>query len=64
MAKSPPPAYRDVLNASRKFAIALLDYFDHIGLTTRVGDCAQTAPALTASHCIVVTPGQRGAELA
>ena len=31
-------AYRDVLNASRKFAIALLDYFDHSGLTTRVGD--------------------------
>ena len=30
--------YRDMLNASRKFAIALLDYFDHAGLTTRVGD--------------------------
>jgi selenocysteine-specific elongation factor len=30
--------YRDMLNASRKFAIALLDYFDHTGLTTRVGD--------------------------
>jgi selenocysteine-specific elongation factor len=30
--------YRDVLNASRKFAIALLDYFDHSGVTTRVGD--------------------------
>jgi len=31
-------AYRDSLNASRKFAIALLDYFDHAGVTTRVGD--------------------------
>jgi selenocysteine-specific elongation factor len=30
--------YRDSLNASRKFAIALLDYFDHGGVTTRVGD--------------------------
>jgi selenocysteine-specific elongation factor len=31
-------AYRDVLGASRKFAIALLDYFDHIGVTLRTGD--------------------------
>ncbi len=30
--------YRDSLNTSRKFAIALLDYFDHAGVTTRVGD--------------------------
>ncbi len=30
--------YRDLLGASRKFAIALLDYFDHNGVTTRVGD--------------------------
>ena len=30
--------YRDLLGASRKFAIALLDYFDHAGVTTRVGD--------------------------
>jgi selenocysteine-specific elongation factor len=30
--------YRDMLGASRKFAIALLDYFDHAGVTTRVGD--------------------------
>ncbi len=30
--------YRDVLQASRKFAITLLDYFDHSGVTTRVGD--------------------------
>src|SRR5262249_42611539 len=30
--------YRDLLGASRKFAIALLDYFDRSGLTTRVGD--------------------------
>jgi len=31
-------AYRDLLGASRKFAIALLDFFDHSGVTTRVGD--------------------------
>ena len=31
-------AYRDLLGASRKFAIALLDYFDHTGLTLRTGD--------------------------
>jgi selenocysteine-specific elongation factor len=30
--------YRDLLGASRKFAIALLDFFDHGGVTTRVGD--------------------------
>ena len=30
--------YRDLLGASRRFAIALLDYFDHAGVTTRVGD--------------------------
>ena len=30
--------YRDLLGASRKFAIALLDFFDHSGVTTRVGD--------------------------
>ena len=31
-------AFRDLLGASRKFAISLLDYFDHSGFTTRVGD--------------------------
>ncbi len=30
--------FRDLLGASRKFAIALIDHFDHIGVTTRVGD--------------------------
>jgi len=30
--------YRDMLGASRKFAIALLDYFDHTGVTLRIGD--------------------------
>ena len=30
--------FRDLLNASRKFAIALLDYFDRTGFTLRVGD--------------------------
>jgi selenocysteine-specific elongation factor len=31
-------AYRDLLGVSRRVAIALLDYFDHAGITTRVGD--------------------------
>jgi selenocysteine-specific elongation factor len=31
-------AYRDLIGASRKFAIALLDYFDHSGVTIRIGD--------------------------
>ena len=31
-------AYRDLLGTSRKFAIALLDYFDRSGVTIRVGD--------------------------
>jgi selenocysteine-specific elongation factor len=30
--------FRDLLGASRKFAIALLDQFDHAGITTRTGD--------------------------
>ncbi len=30
--------YRDLLAASRKFSISLLDYFDHARVTTRVGD--------------------------
>jgi selenocysteine-specific elongation factor len=30
--------FRDLLGISRKFSIALLDYFDRIGLTLRVGD--------------------------
>jgi selenocysteine-specific elongation factor len=30
--------FRDLLGASRKFAIALLDHFDRTGITTRVGD--------------------------
>jgi selenocysteine-specific elongation factor len=41
LAKNPEitaAAYRDLLGASRKFAIALLDYFDNSGVTTRVGD--------------------------
>jgi len=38
--------YRDLIGASRKFAIALLDYFDHSGLTIRTGD----ARKLRATH--------------
>jgi len=36
--------YRDLLGASRKFAIALLDHFDHTGVTTRVGDTRKLRP--------------------
>jgi len=31
-------AFRDLIRASRKFSIALLDHFDRIGFTLRVGD--------------------------
>jgi selenocysteine-specific elongation factor len=31
-------AFRDLIQASRKFSIALLDYFDRTGFTLRVGD--------------------------
>src|SRR5271154_937416 len=37
--------FRDLLGASRKFAIALLDHFDHTGVTTRVGDTRRLRPA-------------------
>ncbi len=30
--------FRDLIQASRKFSIALLDYFDRTGFTLRVGD--------------------------
>jgi selenocysteine-specific elongation factor len=30
--------FRDAIGASRKFAIALLDWCDRTGVTTRVGD--------------------------
>jgi selenocysteine-specific elongation factor len=38
-------SFRDLLGASRKFAIALLDHFDHAGITTRVGDHRRLRPA-------------------
>jgi selenocysteine-specific elongation factor len=31
-------AFRDLIDASRKFSIALLTYFDRSGFTLRVGD--------------------------
>jgi selenocysteine-specific elongation factor len=31
-------AFRDLINASRKFSIALLTYLDRTGFTLRVGD--------------------------
>jgi selenocysteine-specific elongation factor len=39
--------FRDLLGASRKFAIALLDYFDHSGVTTRVGDARRLRTPVT-----------------
>jgi selenocysteine-specific elongation factor len=40
--------YRDLLGTSRKFAISLLDYFDHAGVTTRVGDARRLRKTPTA----------------
>src|ERR1700687_66997 len=36
--------FRDLLGASRKFALALLDHSDHTGVTTRVGDPRRLRP--------------------
>jgi selenocysteine-specific elongation factor len=33
-----PAAFRDLIGASRKFAIALLEWLDRTGVTVRVGD--------------------------
>lgn len=33
-----PAAFRDLIEASRKYTIPLLDYFDRSGLTVRSGD--------------------------
>lgn len=30
--------FRDLLGTSRKYAVALLDYYDRIGITVRQGD--------------------------
>ncbi|MFQ6130923.1 MAG: selenocysteine-specific translation elongation factor [Armatimonadota bacterium] len=40
----PSPTFRDLLGVTRKHAIPLLDYFDRIGLTTRVGNTRVLAP--------------------
>jgi selenocysteine-specific elongation factor len=33
--------FRDLISASRKYSIPLLDFFDRSGLTIRIGDCRQ-----------------------
>jgi selenocysteine-specific elongation factor len=42
--------FRDLLGASRKFSIALLDYFDRTGFTLRVGDVRKLSPKTTAAR--------------
>ena len=42
--------FRDLFGASRKFAIALLDHFDHAGVTTRVGDTRRLRNPLTTAR--------------
>ena len=46
--------FRDMIGASRKFSIALLEYFDRTGFTIRVGDRAKAPPGLSAR--LVVSP--------
>jgi selenocysteine-specific elongation factor len=41
--------FRDLLGASRKFSIALLDYFDRTGFTLRVGDIRKLRDAARGS---------------
>jgi selenocysteine-specific elongation factor len=33
-----PAGFRDLIDASRKYSIPLLDHFDRIGVTVRAGD--------------------------
>jgi len=41
-------AFRDLLGSSRKYTIALLEYFDREGMTIRVGDIRRlkSSPAM------------------
>jgi selenocysteine-specific elongation factor len=39
--------FRDVLSSSRKFTIALLEYFDREGVTIRIGDARRLKPSTT-----------------
>jgi hypothetical protein len=41
-----PAAFRDLIGASRKFAIALLEWLDRTGVTVRVGDLRGSAARL------------------
>ena len=47
-------AFRDLIGSSRKYTIPLLEYFDRVGLTIRIGDIRKLkvplAPAKPAAH--------------
>ncbi|WP_429505872.1 selenocysteine-specific translation elongation factor [Pseudomonas sp. 2835] len=47
-------AFRDVLGIGRKRSVQILEYFDRIGLTRRVGDRRQ----IRADNALAQTPGQ------
>ena len=50
----PTAEFRDVVGTSRKFAIPLLEYFDRVGVTSRVGEVRtlRQGPALTSGAAI------------
>jgi selenocysteine-specific elongation factor len=43
-------AFRDLLGSSRKYTIALLEYFDREGLTIRIGDLRRLKAEKTPAH--------------
>jgi selenocysteine-specific elongation factor len=42
-------AFRDLIGSSRKYTIPLLEYFDRVGLTIRIGDIRKLKVPLAAA---------------
>jgi selenocysteine-specific elongation factor len=42
-------AFRDLIGSSRKYTIPLLEYFDRVGLTIRMGDIRKLKVPLAAA---------------
>ena len=49
-----PAAFRDAVGTTRKFAIPLLQYFDHAGVTVRIGETRRLKPIAPPARA---TPG-------
>ena len=42
-------AFRDLIGSSRKYTIPLLEYFDRVGLTIRIGDMRKLKAPIAAA---------------